>query len=280
MSAPAATFPDFRMVTVRCPTADSLLVRWAIVPTAYDMKDIAFEVLRSNGPSGPWVVAGTADEGAFHFVDYVPMGLQSMRAYYYRVRAADKTGKGYRDSEVKSLGHDADHIALGMVRKKNVFLRCRGGVSAAVLLRKRWGPKCSRCWDSVRMLPKDADCKECYGTGFTGGYLNPVFVHAALFNQALKAYISFNDARYDAANSNLELANLPEVSPDDVIVDRVMNTRYIVKEITPFTHRMVIVCQNVKVVRMDDNSVIYKFPIPEDLPSTQGKSYDLARSDA
>ena len=280
MSAPAALFPDFRMVIVRAPTGDSLLVRWAILPTSYDMANIAFEILRSNGPSGPWVVAGMAEEGAFHFVDYLPMGVQSMRAYYYRVRVADKTGKGYRDSEVKSLDHDADHIALGMVRKKNVFLRCRGGVSAAVLLRKRWGPKCSRCWDSVRMLPKDADCKECYGTGFTGGYLTPVFVPAALFNSAIRAYISFNDARYDTANSNLELANLPIVAPDDVIIDRAVNTRYIVKETTPFTHRMVTVCQNVKVVRKDDNDVIYSYPIPEDSASLRGKSYDLMRSES
>jgi hypothetical protein len=172
-----------------------------------------------------------------------------------------------------------DHIAMGMIRKKNVFLRCRGGVSAVILLRKRWGPKCSRCWDNVRMLPKDPDCKECFGTGFTGGYLNPIFVHAALFNQALRAYISFNDARYDAANAMLELANNPQVSPDDVIIDRTVNTRYIIKEVMPFTHRMAVVCQSVKVVRKDDNDVIYSIPVAEDLASTQGKSYDLARSD-
>ncbi len=280
MPAPAPTFPDFRMVTVRNPTADSLLVRWAIVPTSYDMGQIVFEILRSNGPRGPWSLIGESAQGSFHYVDSIPMGLQSFRSYYYRVRAADISGKGYRDSVVASLDHDADNIALGMIRKKNVFLRTRGGISAAVLLRKRWGPKCSRCFDEVRQLPRDADCKVCFGTGFTGGYQTPVFVHAALFNQALKTYVTFNDARYDAANSTLELANLPVLSPDDIVVDRVVNARYIVKEVTPFTHRMYTVCQYVKVVRKDDNDVVYTIPIPEDLPSIQGKSYDLARSDA
>lgn len=275
----AATFPAFRSVTVRCPTADSLLIRWSLVPTTYDMSNIVFEILRSNGQAGPWTVVGMAEQGAFHFTDYEPMGVQSMRQYYYRVRAADTKGEGYRDSVVQGLEHDMDHIAMGMIRKKNVFLRCRGGVSAVILLRKRWGPKCNRCWDNVRMLPRDPDCKECFGTGFTGGYLNPIFVHAALFSQALRAYISFNDARYDAANATLELANNPQVSPDDVIIDRTVNTRYVIKEVMPFTHRMAVVCQSVKVVRKDDNDIIYSIPVAEDLASTQGKSYDLARSD-
>lgn len=275
MSAPA--FPAFRSVTVRNPTADCLIVRWQIVPTAYDMSTVAFEILRSNGPAGPWEVAGVAEQGAFHFVDYVPFGVQGFRNYFYIVRIADMDGNGYVDSEPKQLDHDPDHIALGMIRKKNVFLRCRGGVAAAVLIRKRWGPKCARCWDNVRKACTDADCPECFGVGIVGGYLAPVFVHAALFNQSMRQYVSINDARYDAANASLELASIPPVAPDDIIIDRVVNARFIVKKVNPFTHRMYLVAQQVEVVRKDDNDVIYSIQIPEDMPSVQGKSYDLAR---
>lgn len=279
MPSPGPAFPSFRSVTVRNPTADSLLVRWSIVPTSYDMSQILFEILRSNGPKGPWEVAGTAEPGAFHYTDYQPVEVHGFRATYYIVRILDISGAGYIDSKPVQLDHDPDNIALGMIRKKNVFLRTRGGVAAAVLLRKRWGPKCPRCWDDVRKLCIQADCPICFGVGIIGGFLNPVFLNGALFNQSVKQYVTVNDARYDAANFALEFANVPPLAPDDLIVDRVVNARYIVKKVTPFTHKMYLVSQTIEVTRKDENDVVYTIPIPEDKPSIKGESYNLAVRD-
>jgi hypothetical protein len=255
------------MVTVRNPNHDALVVRWALMPSNYPMQRVAFEILRSSSPTGPWDVIGEAEEGAFHYADYDVIDVTSYRNYYYIVRMADKFGAGYVDSKPQHLGHDPDGIALGMIRKKNVFLRAKSGVPMAVLVRKTWGAKCSRCWDPVTMLPTDADCTECLGTGFVGGYLNPVLV-PGLGNKYVKSAA-------DADSTIFEIANDPELSPKDIIVDRVNNKRYEVMSVQPTAHRMYTVCQLVTVTKIDGNSVVYNIPIPETLESKRGRSHDM-----
>jgi hypothetical protein len=270
-------FPKFRFVLVRNPNHDSLVVRWALAPTLYPLEQITFEVFRSNGPNGPWEHVGDAEDGAFHFVDFDITNLTSYKLYYYIVRAADKTGAGYWDSSHAVLEHDPDNVALGLIRKKNVYLRARGGVPMAALLRKRWGAKCGRCWDKVRKLSADADCPLCYGTGYAGGFLAPVFMPGMQPQASSKMYQLLGDAKYQTDQTVFELSNYPYLSPDDVLIDRVMNHRYRINRVEQHTHRGHIVSQLAVATMEDENSVLYSIKLPEHKPTIIGKSFDLAK---
>ena len=264
--------PEFRFVSVRNPSHDCIVVRWAMIPNGYDSSKLSFEILRSSSPTGPFDLLAEVEQGAFYYADYDVLDVNTYRNYYYIVRTLDIEGRGYKDSAPQKLSHDPDGVALGMVRKKNVFLRTRSGVASAVLVRKNWGAKCSKCYDELRGLPTDADCPECYGTGYTGGYLKPVFV-PALMVEAGKNYAE----GMQPGSTIFEVANEPILKPKDVLVDRVLNKRYEVVSVDPRTHRLYTVCQLVTVTRIDDNSVVYTIPIPETLESTRAQSHDMAK---
>lgn len=254
------------------PNHDSQLVRWALNPTTYPLENVSFEVFRSFGPAGPWELAGEVPEGIFHFYDYTGGDAHSFRENYYIVRVADKTGKGYRDSAPVQLEHDADNIALELVRKKNLYLANYAGIAGAVLIKKRWGAKCSRCWDTARQIPTDSNCKSCYGTGYSGGFMAPVYVPMLAMPSA-RNYAEQDGARYEQGNSVFEIANVPDVAPDDILIDRITNARMRVTNVDVRAHRMWVVSQTIYTMRLDAGSVIYDIPIDEPASSIVGKSW-------
>lgn len=268
--------PRFKTVHVRCQRQDSLLIRWQLEPTAYKLEDADFEIFRSMSTAGPWDLIGTAETGMFHFYDLEIEGPHSFRNYYYIVRLADKTGRGFRDSGVENLSHDPDNLALELVRKKNVYLTVRGGIRGAVLVRKRWGAKCSRCWNDERQLPTDADCPICYGTGYAGGYCKPVPVPAGIIGPDSKEYAE-TVGTIEISQSAFEISNQPLLQPDDVFVDVTLNCRYFVKKVTGFTRRGYIVSQILTCTRLDDNAAVYQIDIPESFASMRGQSFDLVQ---
>lgn len=266
-------FPEFRSVTVFRPNGRMLGLHWSLRPHAWDMTDLAFVVFRSTGPTGPWEEIGVAEPGRFEFTDTDVVGAGIHRSYYFIVRCASVSQQGYSDSPVRRLEHDPDHIALEMIRKKNLFLLARGGIAGAVVPRKSWGAKCSRCYNYERGLPEDPDCPICYGTGFTGGYLNPVLI-PMLFNPPRMAIVNAG-LKYEPHQIYVELANWPIAYPHDVVVDRVMNIRYRIDQVTPTSHRMHIVSQVAMLLRVDENDVLYDLPIPGAEKKLEARSWDL-----
>lgn len=250
--------PAFRFVHARRPAAGVLQLHWAIEPTAIPLENIRYEIFRSNGAAGPWDLLALPEPGRYDFYDFETRSAATVRAYYYIVRMARTDGSAYQDSEVFTLHHDADAISLEMVRKKTLFLRVKGGIGTAVLARKFWGARCGRCWNQERMAPTDPDCPECFGVGFVGGYLLPVFL-PALANPPKRAVID-SGIPYEIGNTYFELANFPVVNMKDIFVDTTMNLRYEVEAVGTTSHRMHPISQMIQVNRIDENSIVYTIP--------------------
>jgi hypothetical protein len=266
-----ANFPAFRFVSVSRPGPTALAVRWALKPHAWPVEDLGFVVFRSMSPKGPWEELDPVTVGQLDYTDFSVVGTLT-RTYYYIVRAVSLSGKGFVDSEPSWLVHDPDHVAVEMVRKKQLFLLHRGGIEAAVLPVRTWGPRCSRCYNEQRMRAEDDNCAECFGTGFTGGFLNPVNV-PALFHlperTVVQAGIPFEPIKVYA-----ELANYPVLHPDDIVVDRTMNVRYLVEHIRTTSHRGYPISQIVQLNRLSDSDVIYEIPITQPTQAHYGRSFD------
>lgn len=272
-----ATFPTFRHVTVHRPIPDAIQLRWSLVPHDWPLDDLGFVIFRANTPQGPWEEVGHAEEGAMHFVDYGVYAPAVLRNYYYVVRAASKTGgKNYIDSSWVDCRPEQDHIATELIRKKQVFLMTRGGCQGAILVKKTWGALCSRCYNHQKMLASDPDCPNCFGTGYTGGYLQPMYL-PALINPPKKAIVAA-DIVYDPRQIYAEVGFMPQVNPDDIFVDVKMNIRYKVQDVSPSSHRQVVVSQILLLLRADENDDIYSIPVPEVNPNSYvGRSWDLVQ---
>lgn len=263
-------FPLFRHVTVHRPGPHLTTLRWAIQPTSWPLEDLSYEVFRSESPAGPWDELGEVQSYSFYDSDVISSGTH--RHYYYIVRIASRSGKGYRDSKPVRLEHDPDHIALEMVRKKNLYLKVKGGIEAAIFQRKSFGPKCSKCFNYERNDVEDPDCPECFGTGIAGGYLNPVLI-PILFNPPERTVV-LAGIPYENGATYFELANWPLLQKGDLIVDRRMNIRYRAEQVKWTSHRGHPVSQIVQVLRADDNDIIYTLSIPESTHAPHGRSWD------
>lgn len=55
------------------------------------------------------------------------------------------------------------------INERNMWILKNTGVLMDLYVRKTDGPRCSHCWDSLR-LQGDQDCTFCFGTSFEGGY--------------------------------------------------------------------------------------------------------------
>lgn len=271
-----ANFPEFRVTTCTKPQPDVLNVRWSIMPTDYNLGDIAFEIFRSNGPKGPWELVGTV-EGIYRFTDFGVLSPGNARTYYYIVRAASKSKVGFRDSAAFILEHDPDDIALELVRKKNLYLQVKSGIAAGVLLKKTWGARCARCFSTEKQLATDPDCISCYGTGFSGGFMNPCYI-PILWNPPIKVLLSAG-VQLSPRSTYAECANAPVLSPDDVLVDRTLNQRYRIDKVTQSTRRGHLISQIVTLDPIDDHSIVYTIEIPPPPHMDEQRSFDLRGAD-
>lgn len=250
--------PEFRHVTVHRPVPGACLIRWAVQPHAWPMADLAFLLYRSNAIAGPWEHVATVT-GAYQYTDPGVYSAGVGHTYYYIVRVASTSGKGFRDSAPTKLGYDMDAVATELVRKKVTYLATRVGRSVAILPARRWGPNCNRCYNHQKQNAEDPDCPECYGTGYAGGFLNPVYT-LALLNPSKKAIVAAG-ITYEEDETYAELANLPEVRPEDVLVDARLNVRYHISSVNPTTRVGALIAQIVTLVRLDEFSQVYQIPI-------------------
>lgn len=254
-------FPCFRQVLIFNPAESVLNIRWSLWPTNYDLDKITFEIFRSNSPTGPWDYLGSVSGGRFEYTDYKAPGAFTIRTFYYIVRIS--TDAYYRDSKPTILTHDPDPIAQEMIRKKNLSLVVKNGIPLAVLLKKTWGPKCSRCWHSERLAATDADCPECFGTGYSGGYMNPVYLPGSV--NLPEKMVANAQISYEPANIYAEISNHPIAEEGMVVVDQRLNVRYRVGEVNQTTHRGYVISQILTLTRLDTNSIVNTIPVKEQI---------------
>lgn len=264
---------SFRFVTAARYAPGACIIRWAVFPHAHEAVDLRYNIFRSASPSGPWTEVEQVPIGATQFVDYDVFSPGTSRPYYYIVRVSSVAGAGYVDSSRALAAPQADNIAQEMIRKKLLFMLVKSGCPVGVLIRRTWGPNCNRCYNHQRQVASDANCPDCYGTGYTGGYLSPYYTPAIL-NLPKKAVIAAG-IDYDIGQTYLELANVPIVGPDDIICDAVSNTRYAIREVTATAHRGATVSQICTINRLDEMSPVYGIPIASPGSVAYGRGWDL-----
>jgi len=259
------TFPTFRFVSSYRPIPDALTLRWALNPHDWPLSDLAFVIFRSETPQGPWEDVGS-----------VLHAQTVMRSYYHIIRCLSKTERKYVDSSWVDSKPEQDHIGTELIRKKMVYLMARGGCQAAMMAKKTWGATCSRCYNYEKMAATDPDCPNCFGTGFTGGYLKPVYL-PALINPPQKSIVAAQIV-FVPGQIYAEIGYMPIVNPDDVFTDVRQNIRYKVKTVSPYTHRLVTVSQTLLLIRIDENDNLYSISIPEINPNSYaGRAWDLVQ---
>ena len=215
----------------------SLLVSWG--PLSVPV--LKYKLYRALSMNGDYLLVG--DD--IHVSSYLDISAYQWQRtdYWYRVSGVDDSGEGplsdpvvnfafAKDSssgltrlgEAASMNHA--RILYEVVRRNELLLR-RGGEQVDVWVKKTAGERCTACYVPERDQPTYATCSVCFGTGFTGGYEK--------YPDVLMKIEPYKDQRTLVKVGNKWLATprswvttFPLMRPDDVVVRRFNNRRYIV----------------------------------------------------
>jgi len=151
---------------------------------------------------------------------------------------------------------------LAEIRNRHVWLLKMGG-EKVMYLKRRWeGDRCTACWDSVRRQSTKEGCLICYGTGFVGGYYNPIEMTVSLISPASKkVLIQDHGMIIERMQSSWTLWE-PQLQPRDIFVLMLDGRRIEVTEVTPTKWRGIILRQNFEYREIEETSIAYKIPIP------------------
>lgn len=221
----------------------------------------------ASSDSDNWVNVGLPIEGVFAAWDDQQRSFGRRPGAHYRVVLAAGTTL-YYSRPVSVLGNlDAywariyGQIAfLELLRLKN-----HAGSKGTLLKRRNAGQRCF-CVDPHTEESYDPNCRECYGTGWKGGYYAPVDCvwmelggWGSAMNQNIEA-TGTNDPAYDSITGRM-LA-IPMADVYDVWIDSQTDLRYYIRQIryVASVHSMPLVAQVVLSLLPMDH-VIYDYPV-------------------
>lgn len=232
---------DFRIVITRTTGLwpRRVFVQWILrkpsAPTGY-----TFQVYRSGSPQGPWTQVGTNLIDTYFFLDdnfpapndrTEPGLFSARRTLYYKVEVSHATDPP--SEAILPLEPGVDRRRAGIIRKlrrdAHVALKKGSGTQVAIIKRRWWGEKCTKCQAAVGQSTR-SHCSECFGTGIVTGYWDPVYGYAT------RSAAPVNNETTPAGTTEshflrVKIEYIPEVMPRDVLVFLRDNKRYIVEAV-------------------------------------------------
>lgn len=164
------------------------LVEWELHPNFRDPGPYEYQLQFSrvgSNSADDWEPVGGTAENVFFMIDDVQRVYGKTNWAHYRICLNTPIAQ-YFSKPISSLGALSfkDRRILAELKRAQVTMfrsqTGTGGVAGALLKRRLAGDPCS-CLDPLTKEVTDAECTNCYGTGFAGGYYSPVgCVYAAL----------------------------------------------------------------------------------------------------
>jgi hypothetical protein len=235
-----------------------------------------FTIERSGSTSGPWTLVVAGLQNTYNYFDDFStltkehdINLLSLqRNVYYRITAAPPTGSavtsephGFEPSELspmaRGLRRRLRHDQLITYKKIN-------GVKLAISKRRRWGPRCTVCFDPVSKAALHSHCEACYGTGFADGYWTSVIMWGRISPDKV-AVQGAPAGVVESSGHVITLLDVPRLQDDDLITELDTNRRYVVRRQLQTELRRYPVHQQVQVSQLSRNAVEYLIAVDSSL---------------
>jgi len=206
---------DFRARTLNL---SSIQVSWAIAPTPEDVLDYRFQVLRAEGPEGPWQEMTGPFVDRYLFLDNFPEPFNFGRPLHYRLRVQHAVTLAVKEFGPALVDEEPDLIALEVRRHWDVTLYELNGRRCWLFPARTFGTTCKACYDKITQRVTASRCEQCYGTGYARGFHHPVEMWMKVdptpkLNNATGAVVSQLGA------TRAYLGAFPRVKQKDLIVE-------------------------------------------------------------
>ena len=261
---------EITRTTALFPTA--VFVQWDATPEPGDsVTDFYVTLERSGSADGPWELVAETLKDTYHYLDskfnLPPPGLNLFslnRVLYYRVTLTDDANTVLVVSDPTPVEPGLDTRTRLLKRKilhdESTGFRRLNGVPFAVLKRRHWGQRCTRCYDPATKESTEEHCPLCFGATYLGGYWAPVYVRGRREPTPVQTQMSPHGVTERQAASMIIL-DYPAVEYHDLIVDLRRNDRWLVEVVSPTELKGVVVHQKLLGSNLSRNSVEFTLKV-------------------
>lgn len=250
---------DVGRVLVRTLSVEHLEVSWTVADTIVDVLDFEFRVLRSEAVEGPFESVSAWFEDRYLFIDNVVKTQNRYRQHHYKVQVRRKSDQEVWDFGPVQLGQEVDLVSGELRRHIGLLMQEFIGELCWVLPVRTFGQRCS-CWNAELQRVTRSNCRTCYNTAFTRGYMWPVESWISV-DPAPHAEQVTQLGKQQQTNTTARMAWYPPVKPGDLIVNGATNSRWKVVQVSSTRHVGTPVHQEVQLHEVPIGSAEYLIPV-------------------
>lgn len=240
------------------------LITWEdTIPNITDIT--GWNVYSSRTPSGPWELLNSTPL-TVNFYRH-RFTLQKGFLYYKVTYISTSLGEEKLDDVPPIAESDEDidgfqkrlkWITLEQLRRLNLLLSWKGE-PCYLLVRRRFGERCPKCFDQWGASSTSESCDVCYGTGFEGGY--DVFegrFHVADGSERLAETEAGWNVTY---NPRVWITDYPVVKEGDILVRKGDFQRYWIQDVRRQVQQSKLLMQTFSIAVVEEDNPVYKFSL-------------------
>jgi len=242
---------------------DFLVIMFDILDTEEKLSDYRLDLYRSNGPEGPFEMAGH-NLKTTSYKDYDVNLKNDDIEYYYKINVVRlRDGFSEFTETVRYITSPVNNYTFFIKWNYDKYLDDIVDNGNFYLMKKiRSGQLCPYT-DEVRGACKNPRCTECYGTGYLYGYYAPIkikisFQAPSQENESVNRIgITNDDAPYQ-----VWCGSYPIIAVGDILVGtNQLGGRYKVISVTQTTYQNLVVSQRVVMQTIAPTDIAYSIPM-------------------
>lgn len=221
---------DVQKLRVRSLDVDFHEISWELSPTTEDIFDYTFQLIRSEGPEGPYEPVTPEFEDQYFFIDNSIRRAHAYRKLFYRLTVKHKASGDTKEWGPVTQEAEADLIATEIRKHMNILFREFAGRRCWILPVRTFGQRCTACWNATLQKRRISGCITCFDTGFVRGFMRPIEAWVQ-FDPNAKTEQNMATGPTQQHNTTARLGYYPPLKPRDIIIEG-ENKRWRVVQIT------------------------------------------------
>ena len=223
---------------------------------------LGINIFRSGSKEGPFEKLNSSIITGFYYEDFFTKPLSKISDIYYKLEFIAPTEDPQFTEPFAVIPSPrlsrSYFIARRMDQKYGIEYKAHSGVDFSIYKRKHWGTRCTKCYNPVTESATKANCLDCFGTTFEGGYWDPVKtlgkVEPLVKTQTLQGDLNFSED----ITSSLSLRAFPLVKKGDFVVEESSNRRWYIHTVQLTEHGRFPVKQTCEIRLIEKNSILYR----------------------
>lgn len=143
-----------------------------------------------------------------------------------------------------------------ILRDMYIALKHLNGIEYYLLKRRHFGERCDQCYDATTRMVMKSHCSVCHGTSWKNGYFTAVEMLGRQLPKRLKTRIS-KQAKDDINITSIQLLAFPRVDEGDILVEKFLNRRWLVRQTDRTTLKTAAIHQTVLVSELPRSASEY-----------------------